>query len=131
MLNAIQPKIVYALNASIYMLGCRKKLMADDKTSILLSDISIQGDLIEKEKIILDAKVTGDITADEVITHKLSNINGNIKAKRLSIGGKVKGNLSSDKIKLTKSADVDGVLNQKTLSIEDGATLKIKTETYK
>ena len=26
---------------------------------------------------------------------------------------------------------VDGVLNQKTLSIEDGATLKIKTETYK
>ena len=105
--------------------------MADDKISILLSDVSIKGDLVEKEKIILDAKVTGDITADEIVTHNLSNISGNIKAKKLSVGGKIKGNLSSDKIKLTQSADVEGVLNQKTLSIEDGATLKIKTETYK
>ena len=105
--------------------------MANDKISILLSDVSVQGDLIEKEKVILDAKVTGDITAEEVVTHDKSNINGNIKAKKLSVGGKIKGNLSSDKIKLTRSADVDGVLNQKTLSIEDGATLKIKTETYK
>ena len=105
--------------------------MAENKTSILLSNVSIQGDLVEKEKIVLDAKITGDITADEVITHDKSNINGNIKAKNLSVGGKIKGNLSSDKIKLTKTADVDGVLNQKTLSIEDGATLKIKTETYK
>ena len=105
--------------------------MANDKVSILLSDVSVHGDLIEKEKVILDAKVTGDITAEEVVTHGKSNINGNIKAKKLSIGGKIKGNLSSDKIKLTKSADVDGVLNQKTLSIEDGATLKIKSETYK
>ena len=105
--------------------------MANDKVSILLSDVSVHGDLIEKEKVILDAKVTGDITAEEVVTHDKSNINGNIKAKKLSVGGKIKGNLSSDKIKLTRSADVDGVLNQKTLSIEDGATLKIKTETYK
>ena len=105
--------------------------MANDKVSILLSDVSVHGDLIEKEKVILDAKVTGDITAEEVVTHDKSNINGNIKAKKLSVGGKIKGNLSSDKIKLTRSADVDGVLNQKTLSVEDGATLKIKTETYK
>ena len=105
--------------------------MSDEKVSILLSDVSVQGDLIEKEKVVLDAKITGDITAEEVITHNKSNISGNVKAKSLSIGGKIKGNLNSDRIKLTKTADVDGVLNQKTLSIEDGATLKIKTETYK
>ena len=58
--------------------------MADDKISILLSDVSIQGDLVEKEKIILDAKVTGDITADEIVTHNLSNISGNIKAKKFT-----------------------------------------------
>ena len=29
------------------------------------------------------------------------------------------------------NVDIDGVLNQKTLSIEEGAILKIKTETYK
>ena len=47
------------------------------------------------------------------------------------IGGIIKGNISSDKINIKKTADIDGVLNQKTLSIEEGAQLKIKTETYK
>ena len=41
------------------------------------------------------------------------------------------GNINSDTIKIKKSADIEGVLNQKTLSIEEGAQLKIKTETYK
>ena len=31
--------------------------MVEDKTSILLSDVSIEGDLVEKDKIIVDAKV--------------------------------------------------------------------------
>ena len=105
--------------------------MAEDKTSILLSDVSIEGDLVEKDKIILDAKISGDIKAEEVITHSKSNIVGNIKSKVTSLGGKLKGNVNSDQITIKKTADVEGVLNQKTLSIHEGAHLKIKTETYK
>ena len=105
--------------------------MSEEKTSILLSDVSIEGDLVEKDKIILDAKVSGDIKADDIETHSNSNINGNITAKSASLGGKVKGNINSDKIRINKTAEIEGVLNQKTLSIEEGATLKIKTETYK
>ena len=105
--------------------------MAEDKTSILLSDVSIEGDLVEKDKIILDAKISGDIKAEEVITHSKSNIVGNIKSKVTSLGGKLKGNVNSDKIIIKKTANIEGVLNQKTLSIQEGAQLKIKTETYK
>ena len=105
--------------------------MAEDKTSILLSDVSVEGDLVEKDKIILDAKITGDIKAGDIETHSNSSINGNITSKNASLGGKVKGNVNSDKINIKKTADIDGVLSQKTLSIEEGATLKIKTETYK
>ena len=105
--------------------------MAEEKTSILLSDVSIEGELVEKDKVIIDAKINGDIKADEIITHSKSNIIGNIKSKFASLGGKLKGNVNSDKIKIKKTAEVDGVLNQKTLSIESGATLKIKTETHK
>ena len=105
--------------------------MTEDKTSILLSDVSIEGDLIEKEKVIVDAKISGDIKAEEIQTHQNSNIKGNINSKLATLGGSVKGNVSSDKINIRKTANVDGVLNQKTLSIEEGATLKIKTETYK
>ena len=104
--------------------------MVTNKTSIILSDVSIEGDVVEKDKIILDAKISGDIKAEEIETHSNSNIKGNIKSKNASIGGKLKGNVSSDKINIRKTADIDGVLNQKTQSIEEGAKLKIKTETY-
>ena len=105
--------------------------MSEDKVSTLLSDVSIEGDIVEKDKIIIDAKINGDIKSDDITTHSNSNINGNIKSKIVSIGGKLKGNVNSDQIKIKKTADIDGVLNQKILSIEEGAVLKIKTQTYK
>ena len=105
--------------------------MAENKTSILLSDVSIEGDLVEKDKIILDAKISGDIKAEEIITHSKSNIIGNVKSKVASLGGKLKGNVNSDQITIKKTANIEGVLNQKTLSIQEGAQLKIKSETYK
>ena len=105
--------------------------MAENKISTLLADVSIDGDLVEKDKIIIDAKINGDIKADEIDTHNNSNILGNIKSNNASLGGKMKGNVSADKINIKKTADIEGVLNQKTLSIEEGASLKIKTETYK
>ena len=105
--------------------------MADEKTSILLSDVSIEGDLVEKDRIILDAKVNGDIKAEDIETHSNSTIKGNITSKNAELGGKHTGNVSADKITIKKTAEIEGVLNQKTLSIEEGASLKIKTETYK
>jgi len=105
--------------------------MTDEKTSTLLSDVSIEGDLVEKDRIIIDAKISGDIKAEDIKTHQNSIIKGNIKAKTAQLGGSVKGNVNSDKINIKRTANIEGVLNQKTLSIEEGASLKIKTETYK
>jgi len=105
--------------------------MTEEKTSILLSDVSIDGEVIEKDKIIVDAKINGDIKAEDIITHSKSNIIGNLKSKFASLGGKLKGNVNSDQITIKKTANIEGVLNQKTLSIQEGAQLKIKTETYK
>ena len=104
--------------------------MANDKISTLLSDVSVEGDIIEKDKMIVDAKINGDIKSEEIETHPNSNIKGNIKSKNALLGGQLKGNVNADKIKIKKSANIEGVLNQKTLSIDEGATLKIKTETY-
>tara|TARA_Y100000590_G_scaffold350503_1_gene402425 strand:- start:1973 stop:2515 length:543 start_codon:yes stop_codon:yes gene_type:complete len=108
-----------------------RNFMAENKVSTLLSDVSVEGDIVEKEKIIIDGKINGDIKAQEMESHSNSNITGNIKSKSISLGGKLKGNVNSDQINIKKTADIDGVLNQKTLSIEEGATLKIKTQTYK
>ena len=105
--------------------------MSEDKISTLLSDVSIEGDIVEKDKIVIDAKVNGDIKSDDIETYSNSNITGNLKSRSASLGGKLKGNINAEQINIKKTADIDGVLNQKTLSIEEGATLKIKTQTYK
>ena len=105
--------------------------MGEDKISTLLSDVSIEGDIVEKDKIIIDAKINGDIKSEEIVTHSKSNISGNIKSKSASLGGKLKGNVNADNISVKKTANIEGVLNQKTLSVHEGAQLKIKTETYK
>ena len=103
----------------------------NDKVSILLSDVSIEGDIVEKDKIIVDAKINGDIKSEEIETYSNSNINGNVKSNNVTLGGQLKGNVNADQIKIKKTAEIEGVLNQKILSIEEGATLKIKTQTYK
>ena len=105
--------------------------MTEDKYSILLSDVSIEGDLVEKDKIIIDAKVSGNIKADDIEAHSNSSITGNITSQKAALGGKLKGNVNSENIKLQKTANIEGVLSQKTLSVEEGAVLKIKTETHK
>ena len=105
--------------------------MSDEKNSILLSDVTVDGNLIEKDKIVLDAKINGDVKANEIDAYENSNINGNISSKKAFLGGKLQGNVNSEKIKIKKTAEIEGVLNQKSLTIEEGATLKIKTETYK
>ena len=105
--------------------------MTTDKISTLLSDVSIEGDIVEKDLIVIDAKINGDVKSENVETHPNSNIKGNIKSKVVSLGGKIKGNVNSEQIRIKKTADVDGVLTQRTLSIEDGAALKIKAQTSK
>ena len=101
-----------------------------ERISVLLSDVTIKGDIAEKEKLITDSKIDGDITSEKLVTHQGSKINGNISSSEVSLGGVSKGNVNSDKINVKSTADVEGVLNQKNLSIEEGAKLKIKAETY-
>ena len=101
-----------------------------EKTSVLLSDVTIKGDIVEKETLIVDSKIEGDITAGTLNSHSGSNITGNINASDVTLGGSSKGNVNSDNVKIRSTADVDGVLNQKNLSVEEGAKLKIKAETF-
>ena len=58
--------------------------MTTDKISTLLSDVSIEGDIVEKDTIIIDAKINGDVKSEKVETHPNSNIKGNIKSKNTS-----------------------------------------------
>ena len=105
--------------------------MVNKNKSVLVSDVKIKGDITEKENIIIDGEVQGNINAELVETFANSNIKGNITSRNTFIGGKLKGDINSDKVHISQSADVEGTIKQKTLSIEEGSVLKIKTEVKK
>ena len=105
--------------------------MANKSKSVLVSDVKVKGNITEKESIIIDGEVDGNINAEIVETFKNSHIKGNIESKKTFIGGKLKGDINSDSVHIRKTADVDGTIKQKTLSIEEGSLLTIKTEIKK
>jgi|TARA_B100001540_G_C15166365_1_gene355590 cytoskeletal protein CcmA (bactofilin family) len=105
-------------------------IVMSEKTSVLLSDVTISGNIVEKGTLITDSKIDGDITADQLHTHESAKVTGNISASKVTLGGVSKGNVNSDKVSIKSTAEIEGVLNQKSLSVEEGAKLKIKAETY-
>ena len=105
--------------------------MINKTKSVLVSDIKIKGNITEKESIIIDGEVDGNINAKLVETFENSFVKGNIKSKNTVIGGKLKGDIDSDTVHIKKTADVAGTIKQKTLSIEEGSLLTIKTEIKK
>ena len=105
--------------------------MINKTKSVLVSDIKINGNITEKESIIIDGEVNGNINATLVETFENSNIKGNIASKDVLIGGKLKGDINSDRVHIRKTADVEGIIKQKKLSVEEGSVLKIKTEIKK
>ena len=105
--------------------------MVNKNKSVLVSDVKISGNIIEKESIIIDNEVNGNINAELVETFENSNIKGNIISKSVIIGGKLRGDINSDRVQIKKTADVDGAIKQKKLSIEEGSVLKIRTEIKK
>ena len=105
--------------------------MVNKTKSILVSDVKIKGNITEKESIIIDGEINGNIDAELVETFENSNIKGNITSKNVFIGGKLKGDIDADHVHIQKTANVHGEIKQKTLSVEEGSFLKINTEIKK
>ena len=105
--------------------------MSNKTKSMLVSNVKVKGNIIEKESIIIDGEVNGNVRADIVETFENSSITGNIVAKNANIGGKLKGDINSDSVHVKKTADIEGTIKQKTLSIEEGSVLRIKTDIKK
>ena len=103
--------------------------MANISKTIIKSDVKIKGDIFEKEDILIDGNIEGNINANKIEVNNNGKIKGNIKSSSSNINGILKGNMDSEKVHISKSGDVEGNIKQKILSIEEGAKLKIKTET--
>ena len=105
--------------------------MADNSKTILREDLKIKGNVFEKENIQINAEIDGNVKAENLKLEEKGKINGNIYSSVSELEGTVKGEIKSSKVYISSTGDIEGTIKQKTLSIDEGAKLKIKTETSK
>ena len=105
--------------------------MVDNSKTILQEDLKIKGNVFEKENIQINAEIDGNVKAENLKLEEKGKINGNIYSSVSELEGTVSGDIKSSKVHISGTGDIEGTIKQKTLSIDEGAKLKIKTETSK
>ena len=105
--------------------------MADNSKTILREDLKIKGNVFEKENIQINAEIDGNVKAENLKLEEKGKINGNIYSSVSELEGTVSGDIKSSKVHISGTGDIEGTIKQKTLSIDEGAKLKVKTETSK
>mgnify|MGYP006229901219 FL=1 len=104
--------------------------MGNSKT-ILKENIKIKGNIFEKEDLQINGDLEGDVKAENLKLEEKGKIVGNINSSVSVLDGTVIGDIKSTKVYITSTGTIDGTIKQKTLSIDEGAKLKIRTETSK
>ena len=105
--------------------------MTDNTKTVLQKDLEIEGNIYEKEAIEINSKIIGNIKAETVEIEEKGLIKGNINSNSLVLSGTINGNVDSEKVHISSTAKVEGNIKQKILSIDEGAKLKINTQTGK
>ena len=103
--------------------------MADNQKTIVREDLKIKGNIFEKEDIQINGEVEGNVKAENLRLEDKGKIHGNINSSVSELEGTVKGNIESSKVHIASTGNIEGTIKQKTLSIDEGAKLKIKTQT--
>tara|TARA_B100001123_G_C14716631_1_gene791335 strand:+ start:163 stop:567 length:405 start_codon:yes stop_codon:yes gene_type:complete len=93
-------------------------------SSIIGSDLELQGDINIKGDLLVYGVVNGNINCEGMVTTaKESQINGNVKTVFADISGIINGNLEAkSKVSLSSSANLKGDLLATILVIEEGAS---------
>jgi len=105
--------------------------MTDNTKTVLQKDLVIEGNIYEKEAIEINSKVTGNIKAETVEVEEEGLVKGNINSNSSVLSGTVNGNVDSEKVHISNTAKIEGNIKQRILSIDEGAKLKINTQTGK
>jgi len=103
--------------------------MADNQKTIVREDLKIKGNIFEKEDIQINGEVEGNVKAENLRLEDKGKINGNIYSSVSELEGSVTGDIESSKVHIASTGNIEGTIKQKTLSIDEGAKLKIRTQT--
>lgn len=96
----------------------------NNMSSIIGSDLSINGDISVKGNLLIYGKINGNVICNGILTmSKGSLVKGDVKTLSADISGTVEGNLEAkEKVSLSSASVLNGNLLASILVIEDGAS---------
>lgn len=95
-------------------------------SSIIGSDMVVEGDIKAKEAVRVEGSVTGDVeTEGALIISSTGKVKGNVKGSNIIIGGSVEGDLTSGgRTEVASTGKVIGNIRTKSLIVDENAVFQ-------
>lgn len=95
-------------------------------SSVIGSDMVVEGDIRAKEAVRVEGKVTGDVeTEGALIISAGGAVKGNVKGSSIIIGGSVEGDLTSGgRTEVASTGKVIGNIRTKSLIVDENAVFQ-------
>lgn len=95
-------------------------------SSIIGSDMVVEGNIKAKEAVRVEGSVTGDVETEGVlIISSTGKVKGNVKGSNIIIGGSVEGDLSSNgRTEVASTGKVIGNIRTKSLIVDENAVFQ-------
>ncbi len=95
--------------------------MAHGNTSVLTSDVVMEGNLLTSGELHLDGTVHGAVQASRVIIDVNGAVNGQVVAQEIVVRGRAIGPICGVRIELAPGAQVQGDVISQSIVVQDGA----------
>lgn len=90
-------------------------------TSLLSSDLKLEGSITGGTEVQIDGSITGDVRVEKVTVGEGGHVEGGVFAEAVEVRGRVSGSITAKQVRLHGAAHVEGDITHEQLSIETGA----------
>ncbi len=91
--------------------------------SFISEDLEINGNIIGKDYIDFNGKITGTLRSNKIDIRENRIVNGEIHAENVIVAGEVDGEIKADDLYIRSTAKVKGVIRYKNIDIQAGAII--------
>ena len=92
-------------------------------STFISEDLEIKGNIVGKDYIELNGKVTGTLKSNKIDIRPKGIVNGEVSADILTVEGTLDGEIITDDLYIRSTARIKGVIKYKNLDIQPGAII--------
>jgi cytoskeletal protein CcmA (bactofilin family) len=94
---------------------------AKKASSLISSDLKIEGSIVGGSEVQIDGAITGDVRVERVLIGEGGHVDGGVFAEAVEVRGRISGSITAKQVRLYGAAHVEGDITHEQLSIETGA----------